>query len=560
MATKTITRAEKKDAVKNIIRELLAKKSYKHNELLDETSALYVSKYEESDNINDVKGRVGSILDVMKKEGDVMEDGGAYMLKARLPAPEPTAEQTAKKPRSKKSKSDPEQPKGVEQTEKPTRKTRAKKEKAAPIEPTAPVAPQIPIAPIAPVIPVTPETAPEPIEEKPKKKPRAKKTLEAKTETAEAKETTETPVKKTRSKKVKDAPKPLEKKEEKKEEKQEEKQDEKQDEPTVIPENEPVIVPTPIPAPVSEPTLTPPPVEEPPKATPTAQSPETKTASPVFDMTALFTGKKTPSKVEPSPKTEPVKQAEAKPLQTENEGGRVELKEKILEPKQTAKPVEQPKKAEQKKPQPQEKATPTVAVRGNVRKLSQAKPTKPLTADEALKEAFLAKLRSLGGDYFEYYSVYLLERYSLRNGRRLEGLKISGGDHDGGIDGEIELTDKFGFRETIYIQAKNWNPDKGKESLWVVGETLLQQFLGACAYRQAKDGKQHCRGIFITTSRFTPDAKRMLDELSDKLVGYDGNDLFEAAKECSFGLAQRNGTWTLDEKLLSGEKAFFNLF
>ena len=148
----------------------------------------------------------------------------------------------------------------------------------------------------------------------------------------------------------------------------------------------------------------------------------------------------------------------------------------------------------------------------------------------------------------------------MKNGRRLEGLRISGGEHDGGIDGEIELTDKLGFKETIYIQSKNWNPDKGDEKLWVVGETLLQQFIGACACRQAKDGKQNCRGIFITTSRFTPEAKRILDTMSDKIVGYDGNDLYEAAKECAFGLVEKNGVWSLDEKLLSGSKAFFQLY
>ena len=184
---------------------------------------------------------------------------------------------------------------------------------------------------------------------------------------------------------------------------------------------------------------------------------------------------------------------------------------------------------------------------------------KPLTADEALKEAFLKKLRSLGGTYFEYYAVYLLERYSMKNGRRLEGLRVGGGDRDGGIDGEIELTDKFGFKETIYIQAKNWNPDKGDEKKWVVGETLLQQFLGACMHRKAKDGKQHVRGIFMTMSHFTTEAKRLLADLSDCLVGYDENDVYEAAKECSFGVVQRNGAWVLDEKLLSGEKAFFDM-
>lgn len=77
----------------------------------------------------------------------------------------------------------------------------------------------------------------------------------------------------------------------------------------------------------------------------------------------------------------------------------------------------------------------------------------------------------------------------MKNGRRLEGMKVSGGERDGGIDGEITLTDKFGFRETIYIQAKNWDPSKGKVELWVVGETLLQQFIGAVACRPGERGR-----------------------------------------------------------------------
>ena len=64
---------------------------------------------------------------------------------------------------------------------------------------------------------------------------------------------------------------------------------------------------------------------------------------------------------------------------------------------------------------------------------------------------------------------------------------------------------------------------------------------------------------YVLTSRFTPDAKRVLETMGDKLVGYDGNDVYEAAKECAFGLVKKNGEWTLDERLLSGTKAFFNM-
>ena len=75
-----VTRAEKKDATKGIIRELLAVKPYRHNELMEATAQLYTERFsgEDTDNINDVKGRVGSVLDIMKKDGDVMYEGGMY--------------------------------------------------------------------------------------------------------------------------------------------------------------------------------------------------------------------------------------------------------------------------------------------------------------------------------------------------------------------------------------------------------------------------------------------------------------------------------------------------
>ncbi len=302
-----------------------------------------------------------------------------------------------------------------------------------------------------------------------------------------------------------------------------------------------------------------------------------KKALPVFDMTLLFGDKKPVKKAEEKPQAKSIPSAVAekpasKPIVEEKKTeAPAKSVTQALQTAKTEKAVKvesaegqtKPEKAEQPAPVPSPTNTPKNANAGGTasktRRIVRTKSDKPLTADEALREAYLKKLRSLGGDYFEYYSVYLLERYSMKNGRRLEGLRISGGDHDGGIDGEIELTDRLGFRETIYIQAKNWNPDKGDERLWVVGETLLQQFIGACLCRQVKEGKQHSRGIFITTSRFTAEAKRLLDEMSDKIVGYDGNDLYEAAKECSFGLVRKNGNWTLDEELLSGEKAFFNM-
>ena len=514
-----VTRAEKKDATKNLIKECLAVKPYKHNELLDVVATLYTERFgsEETENVNDVKGRVGSVLDIMKKDSDIMYEGGMYALKART-MPEPPAEKTAEKPAKKTVKKaekaeDPAEEKPAKKTsrkkkeepiaeevkaEKPAKKTAKATKKAEPLPPA-------PLQPIAPVAPVTPEVAPEPIpEEKPAPQKRGRKAKAVETQ----------PIAEEVKPPVEEAPA-------------------QEEMPAKTEETRPD------PEPKTETQLV---VKE--KA-------EVAKKSVVMDMSFLF-GDKTPAKPQVKEERKPEPKAEEKPQE------KPAAKSAPKEPKQE----KQPEVKQEKKPEP-------VAVQkpANVRKLSERNvrivrkaESKPLTADEKLREAFLKRIRSLGGDYFEYYSVYLLERYSMKNGRRLEGLKINGGDRDGGIDGEIELTDKLGFKETIYIQSKNWNPEKGDEKLWVVGETLLQQFIGACACRQAKDGKQHCRGIFITTSRFTPEAKRILDTMSDKIVGYDGTDLYEAAKECSFGLIEKNGVWSLDEKLLSGSKAFFHLY
>ena len=471
----TATRAEKKDRAKNLIRETLSKKGYKHNELIDETARLYAERFagEETDNINDVRGRIGSILDVMKKEGEVLYDGGVYALKAETSAEKP------KKSTRKTTKKSAEKAEKESVAEEKPKKRATKKKTGEPIEIEEPVLPVDPVP--APVVIPDPEPA----------KTEVPKEITAKKRSGRKKKT-----------------------EEKKEEAKEVKEEVKTEEP-VLPQ----------------------PIEE----TKTEEIPESKAETAVVvvpkgeiaeknvvDMSFLFGS--------------PAKTANA-PAKTEVVPVKVETKPSKAEPK----PVKTETKPIEKKPAP-------------VKKQETKKPTRTMTADERLKESYLKRLHRLGGDYFEYYSVYLLERYCRNNGRRLEGLKITAGDRDGGIDGEIELTDKFGFRETIYIQAKNWDPEKGDEKLWVVGETLVQQFIGACACRQAKEGKQRCRGIFITTSRFTPEAKAVLDTMSEQIIGYDGSDLFEAAKECQFGIVKRNGEWVLDENLLSSGKVFFTMF
>lgn len=382
---KTPTRAEKKDAVKAYVRELLKKDGVKWAELLELSAKWYQTEYpaKENEKLSDVKGRIGSVIDLMKKEGEVTVENGV----ARLVAP--TTVRSAEE------------------------------------DATAVATESTPTVAI--------------LEEKP-----------AQEQTA-------------------------------------------------------VVV-----------------------------APETKPA-PVYDLTGIFDRKK------PTAEAKKEKPAEVK-----------ETVEKVAKEKQSEE--KQTKKIEPKSEKKEEKKEPKKPA---VKRATRARTMTVVSVKtDPLKEEFLKQLRHMSGEYFEYYTVYLLEKYSRKNGMRLEGMHVSGGDRDGGIDGEIEVTNKLGFRETIYIQAKNWKPTDEKH---VVGETLVQQFIGAVTYRQAVEHKQHCRGIFITTSYFTGEAKDIFRRLSDKFVGYDGDELYEAAKECAFGLKEKDGVWTIDERLLSGENAFFNM-
>lgn len=560
---KPLTRAQKTDAAKTVIKELLAVKPHKHNELLDAAAKRFTERHGDADteNANDVKGRIGSVLDAMIKNSDVSYEGGVYALKARLPLPPEAREQKRTEVKTEEKAEESKETKETAPTapveEKKTKKT-TKKAKADDAETANKAAKKT-----TKKTTETSESKSDKLdkseksdEEKPAPKKRGRKPKAAapvepveSTETVEKAEQAEvTPVEQAAT--ATPVEEKIEKTEEKKEEKQAPAPERSEEKAEVI--HEPTAEKVEKTEAAEKPVVTAPLVVR--------EKGELAKAA-VMDMSFLLGGKAKPRHEEKHEEKREDKreerrdrgqerreenrkpQARAEKPQPENKGNAAESKPPVA-------PVE-------KKEDPTPKKN---AERGEKRERPVRKgQEKTLSADEKLKESFLKKIRTLGGDYFEYYSVYLLERYSMKNGRRLEGMRVCGGGNDGGIDGEIELTDKFGFRETIYVQAKNWDPEKGKEENWVVGETLLQQFIGACECRKAKEGKQHCRGIFVTTSRFTPDAKRILDAMADKIVGYDGADLYEAAKECSFGLTNENGAWKLDEKLLSGEKAFFNM-
>lgn len=96
-----------------------------------------------------------------------------------------------------------------------------------------------------------------------------------------------------------------------------------------------------------------------------------------------------------------------------------------------------------------------------------------------------------------------------------------GGSHDGGIDGIIS-EDKLGL-DLIYLQAKRF-----KESQ-KIGSKDLQAFVGAMKSVQ--------KGVFITTSSFTRDAMKFVEEQQQKnLKVIDGKLLVELMVKYEVGV------------------------
>jgi restriction system protein len=127
---------------------------------------------------------------------------------------------------------------------------------------------------------------------------------------------------------------------------------------------------------------------------------------------------------------------------------------------------------------------------------------------QTLAQDLLVKVRSCSPNFFEQLVVELLVKMGYGGSIKEAGRAI-GRSGDEGIDGIIK-EDKLGL-DVIYIQAKRWSD--------TVGRPEIQRFVGALAGQGAK------KGIFITTSRFSEQAKEYVPRNETKIVLIDGEQL-----------------------------------
>jgi restriction system protein len=165
--------------------------------------------------------------------------------------------------------------------------------------------------------------------------------------------------------------------------------------------------------------------------------------------------------------------------------------------------------------------------------LAATKPTgtaeeQMAAADEELRDALAAELldRIEEGSWerFEQLVLDVLEKMGYGG---LEGTaeRIGGHGSDGGVDGVIRQ-DKLGL-ELIYIQAKAWKRDHA------VSRPDVQGFVGAL------HGKGASKGVFITTSRFTDDARTYADAVQSRVVLVNGRELANLMIEFGVGVTLR---------------------
>lgn len=137
-----------------------------------------------------------------------------------------------------------------------------------------------------------------------------------------------------------------------------------------------------------------------------------------------------------------------------------------------------------------------------------------------LEQEVLQTVKEASPAFFEHLVVDLLVKMGYGGNREDAGRAI-GKSGDGGIDGMIN-EDRLGL-DVIYLQAKRWEA--------TVGRPEIQKFVGALQGQRAK------KGVFITTSNFSREAKDYANVIDTKIILIDGSKLASLMVEYNVGVS-----------------------
>jgi len=153
------------------------------------------------------------------------------------------------------------------------------------------------------------------------------------------------------------------------------------------------------------------------------------------------------------------------------------------------------------------------------------------TPQERLESSYVQLRASLAADlleriltvapaFFEQLVVDVLVAMGYGGSAADAGQSI-GKSGDDGIDGIIK-EDRLGL-DVIYVQAKRWQG--------TVGRPQIQAFAGSLEGHRAR------KGVFITTSSFTQEAKEYVTRIEKKIVLIDGKSLAQLMIDYDVGVA-----------------------
>jgi restriction system protein len=153
--------------------------------------------------------------------------------------------------------------------------------------------------------------------------------------------------------------------------------------------------------------------------------------------------------------------------------------------------------------------TPTETIELNIKKLNRN-----------LSGELLNNISQSSPSFFEELVVQLLVKMGY-GGSIAEAGQVVGKSGDEGIDGIIK-EDRLGL-DVIYLQAKRWQA--------VVGRPEIQKFVGAL------QGKRARKGVFITTSGFSREAREYVDMIDSRVILIDGLELTRLMVEYGLGVS-----------------------
>lgn len=169
-----------------------------------------------------------------------------------------------------------------------------------------------------------------------------------------------------------------------------------------------------------------------------------------------------------------------------------------------------------------------------------------ITPEETLENAYQAIRKKVEADlldavkqaspqFFEKLVVELLVKMGYGGSLEDAGRALAvGKSHDGGIDGIIK-EDHLGL-DAIYVQAKRWQA--------TVGRPEVQAFAGSL------EGERARKGIFLTTSTFSTEARDYVKRIEKKIVLVNGAQLAAYMFDFNIGV---NGVSSFEIKRVDGD-------